>query len=70
MMRMGTFDFWQRWLVASCFVFAGVGILVATLNTLPAFDVWNAGVDEVFGQAGAIGPEAERVKTFVLGPLG
>ena len=67
---MGSFDFWQRWLVTTCFLFAGVGVVVATLNTLFVFDAWNAGIDAVFGNDGPVGPEATRVKTFLLGPLG
>ncbi len=67
---MGSFEFWQRWLVASCLLFAGVGVLVAVENTLFVFDAWNGGIDAVFGEDGAIGPEATRVKSFLLGPLG
>jgi len=67
---MGSFDFWQRWLVVVCFLFAGVGILLATLDSLAIFGPWNAGIDAVFAENEQIGSEARAVKSFLLGPLG
>ena len=67
---MGSFAFWQRWLVASCFLFASVGVLVAAGNGLPLFAPWNAGVDAVFAEGDVLGSEAQEVKSFLLGPLG
>ncbi|MCH2173732.1 hypothetical protein MK489_23390 [Myxococcota bacterium] len=67
---MGTFDFWQRWLVVVCIVFSGIGLLVATLNALPVFGPWNDGFDTVFAESERLGAEAQAVKSFLLGPLG
>ena len=67
---MGSFVFWQRWLVAACFVFAAVGVLVALANDSFLFARWNAGVDATFAENATLGPEAAALKAFLLGPLG
>ena len=67
---MTSFIFWQRWLVVSCFSFAGIGVAVATAGDSALFGAWNAGVAEVFGNGDALDPAAAELKSFLLGPLG
>lgn len=64
------FQFWQRWLTASCFVFASVGIAVAGFGDTPLFSMWNDGFREAFADGAELGPETARAKSFLLGPLG
>lgn len=65
-----SFRFWQRWLVASCFFFAIVGVAVATLGDSPLFACWNAGVRTVFADGARLDSQAAGLKGFLLGPLG
>jgi hypothetical protein len=67
---VNSFVFWQRWLVASCFLFGGVGIAVAIAGDSPPFAAWNAGIREVFSNGAPLSPESTDLKSFMLGPLG
>ena len=67
---MNNFNFWQKWLYYSCWLFAGVGLLVSVFNNAFMFDLWNHYFAQHFGKNGVISPEAQNIKTFLLGPLG
>ncbi len=67
---MGTFDFWQKWLVVASVFFVVFGVAAATLNETVLFQLYNSQLTKAFWQSAEMPEDVKEFKAFILGPLG
>lgn len=68
---MGSFDFWQRWLVAAGVLVTVFGVFIALLNGTALFDtLFNKPVDAVFWDHNGPDARTQDFQRWVYGILG
>lgn len=64
-----TFIFWYRWLITISVLSMLIGLVIAFLPNSIVFDSYNAKLASLFFD-GEIPTEAEKMKSFLFGPIG
>jgi hypothetical protein len=69
-MRMDSFSFWQRWLLAVGILILGFGLLMALAAGTPLFDFFNRQIDPAFWSGAAVESTARQFQHWIYGVWG
>jgi len=70
LIKINTFDFWQKWLFLTSVAFAVFGVTFAIYGDNPVFGPYNDALAFIFWHAESTPQEIEPYRAFIYGPLG